>query len=345
VKTFADFARRNGSSISAYALALFLFTVAVIYSSGFASSANITILLTSATIFAVPALGMTFVVLAGGIDLSIPWLITAGALLTTQYARDTDLPVVVVAAAVVAAGGLVGLVNGIGVTVFAISPIVMTLATGGLVSGYVLAPSVTAAGSGAAPRALTGLLEASVGPIPWVTILLLVVAIAVGTVLSRGRLGYQIYATGTNDVVATLAGVPVRRVRVTTYVISGGSSAAAGILLLGYTGQAYTTMGQPYLFASIAAVAIGGVALGGGAGNYWGAIGGALVLTVLSVILPLFQLGFGQMQILYGAVVLLGIGMARVLDKPDRQSRSQSGGADRPPPASSSSAPQKTADR
>lgn len=312
------FARRHGAATSAYVLAMALFAVAVLHSSGFASSANVKVLLTSATIFAVPALGMTLVVIAGGIDLSIPWVIAAAALTTARYAHTTDLPLLLIVAAVVAAGGAVGLLNGVGVTVLDVSPIVMTLVVGGLVSGYVLSPAVMAAGSGSAPVPLVELLETSVGPVPVVTMALVLLAAVLGAILSRGRFGYQAYAAGTNDVVALLAGLPVRRVRVTTYVVSGMASAVAGILLLGYTGQAFVTMGQPYLFASIAAVAIGGVKLGGGSGTAWGAMGGALVLTILTVILPLFQLGFGQMQILYGVILLLGIAVARLLDRPVR---------------------------
>ncbi len=306
--------RRHGAVLVAYAIALVLFLVAVVHTPSFASLANGATLLTSATLFALPALGQTLVVLVGGIDLSIPWVMTAAALLTSKFALILGLPTPLVVVGVLLVAGVVGAANGIGVTYFGVPPIAMTLAMGGLVSGYVLAPGVfSGKGSGNSPADLTALVGAAVGPVPVVFIAMVVVAVIVGVVLHRGRFGRQLYATGLNDVVARLAGLRIRRIRIATYVVSSMAAALGGILLLGYAGQAYLSMGQPYLFASIAAAAIGGVSLLGGSGTYWGAFGGALALTLLTAILPLFQLGFGAMQILYGIVILIGIIVGRLL--------------------------------
>jgi ribose transport system permease protein len=92
-----------------------------------------------------------------------------------------------------------------------------------------------------------------------------------------------------------------------TYAISGGASALAGVVLSGYVGSTYLDIGGPYLFTSIAAVIVGGASILGGSGTYWGTVAGALTLTVLSAMLPLFHLSDAGLKIVYGIVILAGV--------------------------------------
>ena len=126
----------------------------------------------------------------------------------------------------------------------------------------------------------------------------------------RTAFGRYLYAVGSNRTVAILSGVPVARTTITAYAISGLTAALAGILLTGYAKQSYLGMGNPYLFTSIAAVAIGGTSILGGSGSYLGTIAGALVLTILTGLLPIFRLDIGALQIIYGAVILLTVSLA-----------------------------------
>jgi ribose transport system permease protein len=107
--------------------------------------------------------------------------------------------------------------------------------------------------------------------------------------------------------VAEFSGVPTQRTTILTYVISGLTAAVGGMLLTGYSGQAYLGMGDPYLFTSIAAVAIGGASILGGSGHYIGTVAGALVLTILSGLLPALNLSSGALLVVYGAVILLTV--------------------------------------
>src|SRR5690606_37035704 len=95
----------------------------------------------------------------------------------------------------------------------------------------------------------------------------------------------------------------------TTYVVSGMGAALAGMLLAGYAKQSYLGMGDPYLFTSIAAVAIGGASILGGSGSYLGTIAGALVLTVLTGLLPVFRFDSGALKVIYGAVILAAVAL------------------------------------
>ncbi len=149
-----------------------------------------------------------------------------------------------------------------------------------------------------------------------------VLAAIVVVVERRTAFGRYLYAVGSNRTVATLSGVPVARTTITAYAISGVTAALAGILLTGYAKQSYLGMGNPYLFTSIAAVAIGGASILGGTGSYLGTIAGALVLTILTGLLPIFRLDSGALQVIYGAVILVTVSLAapsvRALPRPDR---------------------------
>ena len=94
-----------------------------------------------------------------------------------------------------------------------------------------------------------------------------------------------------------------------TYALSGATAALAGMLLTGYTAQAYLGMGDPYLFTSIAAVAIGGAAITGGTGHYIGTIAGAFVLTILTGLLPALNLSNGALLVVYGLVILVTVSL------------------------------------
>ena len=106
------------------------------------------------------------------------------------------------------------------------------------------------------------------------------------------------------------SGVPILRTTVMAYTLSGLSAALAGMLLTGYTQQAYLGMGDPYLFTSIAAVAIGGASILGGSGHYIGTIAGAFVLTILTGLLPALNLSTGALLIVYGVVILVTVSLA-----------------------------------
>ena len=122
--------------------------------------------------------------------------------------------------------------------------------------------------------------------------------------------GRHLYALGTSATVAEFSGVPTLRTTVLAYTFSGFTAALAGMLLTGYSGQAYLGMGDPYLFTSIAAVAIGGASILGGSGHYIGTIAGACLLTILTALLPALNLSSGALLIVYGVVILVTVSLA-----------------------------------
>jgi ribose transport system permease protein len=134
---------------------------------------------------------------------------------------------------------------------------------------------------------------------------------ALATVLlSKSAFGRYLYAQGTSATVAEFSGVPTLATTVFAYALCGFTAALAGILLTGYTAQAYLGMGDPYLFTSIAAVAIGGASILGGSGHYVGTIAGTLVLTILTGLLPALNLSNGALLVVYGLVILVTVSLA-----------------------------------
>lgn len=274
-----------------------------LFSPGFLSGSNLRSTLVLAAFVGIVALGQTLVVIGGGIDLSIPWVLTSAAVLMALLCGGADLPLLWVAPLVLAAGAGVGLLNGLGVALFGVPPIIMTLAANVMLQGLILVYT-GGAPSPAAPSLVRHLATGRLGPVPVLAVIWLALAVATTLLLSRTAFGRHLYATGSSPAVAGLSGVPVQRTTVLTYVASGLTAALCGMLLPGYTGQAYLGMGDPYLFTSVAAVAIGGASILGGSGSYVGTVAGALILTILTGLLPALNLSSGVLLMVYGGVIL-----------------------------------------
>ncbi len=298
--------RRNRPVLFAYALLVVLALVGELRSNGFLATNHIDELIITGAMVALVALGQTFVILTGGIDLSIPWVLNGSAVLLTIWAGGSSSKMAWLTPLLIGAGAFIGLLNGIGTAVLRIPPIIMTLGMSGMVEGALLL--YTNGGSGPnAPSAAVYLAEHRWGVVPTIGVLWIAVLVIATVVLSGTSFGRRVYATGLNSRVAAFAGVSVRRVTIAVYMVSGACAALAGIALSGYVGSSYLGMGDPYLFESVAAVAIGGASILGGSGNFVGTTGGALALVVLAALLPIFGLQQDALDIVYGLVILAAV--------------------------------------
>jgi ribose transport system permease protein len=297
---------RNRLIVLAYVAMVALLLITALFSPGFLSESNLRSTLVLAAFVGIVALGQTFVIIGGGIDLSLPWVLNCAAILMTLLANGQDLPLVWIMPLILVGGAGVGLVNGIGVAWFGVPPIIMTLASNVILQGLIL---VYTGGSPtpSAPALIQFLAVGRWGPVPVIATIWAALAAIAWVLLSKAAFGRHLYALGTSAKVAEYSGVPTLRTSIITYVLSGLTAATAGMLLTGYSGQAYLGMGDPYLFTSIAAVAIGGASILGGSGHYIGTIAGALVLTILSGLLPALNLSSGALLVVYGIVILLTV--------------------------------------
>jgi ribose transport system permease protein len=301
------FSRAALRVLAAYGAAVLLFVIGAFVHPGFASFESVTSILLVASFVGLVAAGQCFVILVGGIDLSVPWVLNAAAILLATASLGVDRRAVYAVLLTLGMGALTGLANGVGIVWLGVPAVVMTLAMNGIIEGLALGLSggmTCSACASYAPPVIVAAVHGVWLGIPAALWLWLVVILAVSFVLGFTRFGRATYAIGNNPRAAYLAGINVNLTVVFLYALSGIFSALAGILLVGFGGQASLGMGTPYLFQSIAAVVIGGVSILGGSGNYLGAAAGAASLTALvSVLLALNMPEYGR-SIIYGVVIL-----------------------------------------
>jgi len=293
--------------LAAYGAAVLLFIIGALVHPGFASFSSVTSILLIASFVGLVAAGQCFVILIGGIDLSVPWVLNAAAILVATASLGENARAPYALALTLGMGAGAGVVNGACIVWLGVPAVVMTLAMSGIVEGLALGLSggmTCAACASYAPPIVRDAVHGVFLGVPAALWLWLVVILVVSFVLSFTRFGRATYAIGNNPRAAFLAGVNVNLTTVALYALSGFFSALAGILLVGFGGQASLGMGAPYLFQSIAAVVIGGVSILGGRGNYLGAAAGSVSLVALvSVLLALNMPDYGR-SIIYGLVIL-----------------------------------------
>jgi ribose transport system permease protein len=274
---------------------------------GFASWTSLRAIFVLASFIGFVGAGQMLVVLVGGIDLSMPWVLNAAAIvLTTSSLGRTDRMPLAIALAL-GVGALVGFLNGMGVAWLGVPAVVMTLGMNGVLEGLSLGLSkglTCASCASYAPAPLHRLVLGSVGPIPSELFLWAGVALFVTVLLTVTTFGRRVYALGNNPRAAFLSGVRVNSTIVWLYTLSGVFAAVAGIALVAYGGQPSLGLGDPYLFESIAAVVVGGVSILGGRGNYLGVVAGSVTLVAIVTLLQAERIPEYGRSIVYGLVIL-----------------------------------------
>jgi ribose transport system permease protein len=287
-------------------LAIALHVLGSILIEGYSSEFTVRSMLVLASLLGVASIGQTLVVLIGGIDLSTPFVIGFANVVAAQLYGD-GMNFVLVCAIVGVLALVIGAVNGALSSTLAIHPLIVTLGVGTAIQGAVL---LWTAGfpAGSAPETVTKFV--SIGghagslPVPWLVPSFLVVIAIISVVLARTPFGRRLYAVGSNPSAAPYALISPRVVWTATYALSALFAAAAGVLLLGFTGSAYGDVGQPYLFQTIAAVVIGGTTLVGGRGGLIGTAAGALVLIEINTLLIGLGLSPAMVEAALGVLIV-----------------------------------------
>jgi ribose transport system permease protein len=264
--------------------------------------------LSNTLLFAVPlgilAAGQTMVMLTGGIDLSVVSVATGSAFLMTTTALKFGAGAAV--AIGLGLGLVVGAINGVGVALLGVQPLVMTLGTGLMTEGVIIVYSQRILASRSiVPEFIHAIGSDRLGGlVPLDLFLWLPIAALVVFTLKGTGFGRLLYAIGDNREACWLAGVRVWRVLLIDYVVCALLASIAGFVLVGHTNSADLSLAATYLLPSIAAVIIGGTSIFGGRGGYSGTIVGALILTVLDGLLTLLDSPEPIKQVLYGAIIL-----------------------------------------
>jgi ribose transport system permease protein len=245
------------------------------------------------------AAGMMIVILISQIDLSVPWTLTAAAMMATAVGGPWAIPIGL------AVGLAVGALNGLGVAYLRVPSMIFTLGMNAVMRGLMVADT----GGFAPDTAATGLMRALAAErifgVPNALFVWLAVSAIVAVMLQRTVLGRSIYAIGNKEAAAYLAGVNTKGVTVVCFALCGLTSGLAGVLLAGYSQKAYQGMGDPYLLPSIAAVVIGGTNILGGRGRYLGTLVGVILIVLLNSVLSIMEMPEAGRQVIYGGVIIL----------------------------------------
>ncbi|MBK7532888.1 ABC transporter permease [Piscinibacter sp.] len=283
-----------------------LLLVGSMYSQNFLSAEYLLLQLQIASFLGIIATGAMLVILLGGIDLSVPWLVTVGGVMSAAAAGWWGATGEAIAIPFgIACGALLGAVNGFGVAYLRVPSMIFTLGINAVAQGLIV---VQTGGFAPQDRSTPAMHLIATGRsllgIPNALLVWAVVGAATLFLLHRTTLGRSIYAVGNRERAAYLSGVDTRRVVLMCFVIAGACSAAAGVLLTGYSTKAYQAMGDAYLLPAIAAVVLGGTNILGGRGSYLGTVVGVILITLLQSILSVMQIPEMGRQIIYGIVII-----------------------------------------
>ncbi|MBN7775737.1 MULTISPECIES: ABC transporter permease [Nitratireductor] len=276
-------------------------------SPGFASGGQILRLLIVAALLGIVAAGQNLVILGGreGIDLSVGGVVSLSAIVAGNVMNGMDGGIPLAILACVATGALFGLFNGLGVTLLRIPPLVMTLGMLGVLQGLLVVIRQGIPSGRAAPALSEFVTRPFLLGLPGIIWLWIGVGLLMAFILHRTVFGQRIYAIGSNEQAAFMAGVPVRRTRIALFMLSGVFAAIAGLCLLGYSGSSFANVGEQYMLPSIIAVVFGGTPLSGGKGGYTGTMAGAVLLVVLQSILTTINIDESGRQMVFGATLLV----------------------------------------
>jgi ribose transport system permease protein len=301
----ALFARIDRPSAIAFCCIIALLLVGSLYSRNFLSPEYLLQQLKVASFLGVIATGTMIVILLGQIDLSVPWLVAVGGMMSTAATAWGPLGEGLAIPFGVACGVALGLVNGFGVAYLRIPSMIVTLAVNAVAQGLMVVHtggfSPQDASSPAMRFLATGVLAFGV---PNALIVWAIVGACAVFLLNRTTFGRAVYGIGNRERAAYLSGVDTQRVVLLAFALAGGLSAFGGVLLAGYASKAAQGMGDTYLLPAIASVVLGGASIMGGRGRYLGTVAGVILITLLQSILSVVQMPDAGRQIIYGVVII-----------------------------------------
>lgn len=279
----------------------------------FLTVGNLTNVLRQSTINLIIAIGMTYVILTAGIDLSVGAVLALSTVVTADLLQR-GVPILPTVLLGLTLGGVLGMASGLLISRVKVPPFVATLGMMTVARGLALTYTQG--------RPITGLPDAFryigtgfLGPIPMPIIVAAVAFLAGYVLLTRTRMGMYIYALGNNPVAAHYTGIATSNYITFVYVLAGALAALAGMILVARLDSAQPTAGISYEFDAIAAVVVGGTSFAGGEGSLMGTLLGVLVISVLSNGLNLLNVSSFYQPVVTGVVIALALLLYKALDK------------------------------
>lgn len=300
--------RQQLQQILAFASLVVLFVFFSFANPNFLSWSNVSGILLATAVVGIMALGATFVIATGGIDLSVGTGMTLCAVMTGVFLTNMGLPLVVGVVGGIATGALLGFVNGLNVSFLGIPPFIATLATMMVAQGLALVIS------GTKPiyfSDVPGFDQIALGRLipglPNAVLLFFAAAIVAGVLLSKSLLGRYALSIGSNEEATEISGINTRRWKVLVYTVAGCFTGLAGVIMASRLNSAQPGLGLGYELEAIAAVVIGGTSLRGGRGTILGTVIGALIMAVLTNGLRIMSIPQEWQKVAVGAVILVAV--------------------------------------
>ena len=260
----------------------------------------------NAVFLGIIVIGQAIVIISGGIDLSVSSVVTLSSVVACACIQQGWGSPVAIAAAL-AASLLVGLFNATGIVFLRIPPIIMTIASISIIEGTMLIATNGTPPSGVT-NFITKLANGRLVPkVPNVIWIYLALAAAAVWFMMKSRWGRQIYAVGTNEKAAWLSGVGINGTKYLIYCLSSLLAGVAGVLVLGYMGSTYLTIGTQFQLFSIAATVIGGISILGGRGNFVGIIAGTFLIAIIRDVLIVTKISPAGRELFQGLLILVVI--------------------------------------
>lgn len=292
------------SKFGIYCVLLAMIIVLTLLSPTFLTTGNILNILRQVSVSGIIAMGMTVILITGGIDLSVGSLVAFSGVIATTFAHpDPSYPVLMIIVLGLLAGGVCGLLNGALVAFTGVNPFIVTMGMMTIARGATLLYT-----NG---RPVTDLSESfqflgrgSVGPISTPIIFFAAICLITVVILHKSKLGRHIFAVGGNEQAARVSGINVAKVKMFVYIYSGVLCGLAGILLASRTNAAAPNAAEGYELDAIAAGVIGGTSTSGGRGGAYGTIVGALIMVVLGNGLDMLNVSSYIQQIVKGAIII-----------------------------------------
>jgi ribose/xylose/arabinose/galactoside ABC-type transport system permease subunit len=289
------------------AFVFILVTLMILSPNAFARPANLINILKQASINGILATGMMFVIISGGIDLSVGSIVALSGVVAASYAHPGEYPLIVPLILALAVGALVGLLNGAGVAYGGLPPFIITLGTMTIVRGVALI-----AANGQPVFNVTKEFEAAaggfvLGRVPNLVVYYVIITLVLAFVLTKTVFGRQVYAVGGNETAARVSGIHVDKIKLAVYTLSGFLAGVAGFLLASRIISGNPTSGQAYELDAIAAVVIGGVSMSGGSGKWYGTVIGALMIAIISNGLDILNVSSHFQLIIKGLIIIVAV--------------------------------------
>ncbi|NQT59733.1 MAG: ABC transporter permease [Bacteroidetes bacterium] len=298
-----------GLLITLFLIIIMAFVVNIVKGVNFFNLNNLLNVVRNFSMIAIAAMGQTFVIISGGLDLSVSAVMATSNVIAATFMTSNGMifPVMLLCFAL-AAG--VGLFNGYLITRRQVPPFIGTLGTAIVVNGLRMIWT-NGIPRGAIPAGLKKFCTASfLSILPNLFVVFIVIAIFYWFLLSQTGFGRKLYVVGSNPRVAVLSGVRKDRIIVWAYIISAVSAAFVGILIGGYTGIADNWAGKGYDLDSIAFAVLGGAAIGGGSGSIQGTILGGFILLMITNLALLASLPLESQLVIKGLVIIIALGIS-----------------------------------